>query len=163
MVLSPLSLSASMIRLNPSVCSRSASALLASMLCTIADIPILPDRFLMPTNSSSSGRVRLKQRVLKQFLAVRLDIGGKAEGVVACALLRQFGVALLEGFNDGEVLGQRSGGAVGASDRQLSVAADVKQDIVGHVDQHRRLGKRDQRLVKGDVGLGIFLDMGLRQ
>src|SRR6202035_2319890 len=128
-----------------------------------ADIPVLPDRFLMPANSSSSGRGWLKQRVLKQFLAMRLDIGGKAESVVARALLRQFGVALLEGVNDGHVLGQRSGGAVHASDRQLPIAADVQQDIVGHVDQYRRLGKRDQRLVKGDVGLGIFRDVVLRQ
>ena len=90
---------------------------------------------------------------------MRLDIGSKAECVVARALFCKLGVALFEGLDDGQVLGQRSGGAVHASDRQLPVAADVQQDIVGHVDQHRRLGKRDQRLVKGDVGLGIFLDM----
>ena len=39
----------------------------------------------------------------------------------------------------------------------------MQQDVVGHVDQHRRLAERDQRLVKGDVGLGIFLDVILRQ
>ena len=39
----------------------------------------------------------------------------------------------------------------------------MQQDIVGHIDQHRRFRQRDQRLVEGDVGLGIFLDMILRQ
>ena len=50
-----------------------------------------------------------------------------------------------------------------ASDRQLAIAAHVQQDVVGHVDQHRRFRQRDQRLVEGDVGPGIFLDMILRQ
>ena len=50
-----------------------------------------------------------------------------------------------------------------ASDRQLPVAAHMQQDIVGHVDQHRRFRQRDQRLVEGDIGLRIFLDVILRQ
>ena len=61
------------------------------------------------------------------------------------------------------MFGQRGRGAVDAADRQLPVAANVQQDVVGHVDQHRRLAERDQRLVEGDVGLGIFLDVILRQ
>ena len=48
-------------------------------------------------------------------------------------------------------------------DGQLPVAAHMQQDIVGHVDQRRRLAERDQRLVKGDIGLRIFLDVMLRQ
>ncbi len=39
----------------------------------------------------------------------------------------------------------------------------MQQDVVGHVDQHRRFRKRDQRLVEGDIGLRIFLDVILRQ
>src|SRR5580698_8540126 len=148
MVLRPLSLSASMMRLKPSVCSRSASATFASMLCTAADIPLLPGRFsygrvfrlLKSTERKACGDQNAscdQNSPLKQFLSMRLDIGGKTERVIAGALLRKLGIARLEGFDDGHVLGQRSRGALDAPDRQLAVAANMQQDVVGHVDQHR--------------------------
>src|SRR6266571_9472185 len=118
----------------------------------------------MRTSTSSSKKSKVKGcGQLKQLLAVRFDISGKAERVIACPLFSKLGVTLFERFDDRQMLRQRHRGAVDASDGQLAVAANVQQDIVGHVDQHRRLAERDQRLVKGDVGLGIFLDVILRQ
>ena len=69
----------------------------------------LPDRFLTWTTFVAL-RVRssLKLRFngsLKQFLAMRLDIGGKPERVVARALFGEFGVALFERFDDGQCSG----------------------------------------------------------
>jgi fructose-1,6-bisphosphatase/sedoheptulose 1,7-bisphosphatase-like protein len=94
---------------------------------------------------------------------VGFHIGGKPEGVIARALFRQLGVAFLERLDDSHMLGQRYRSAILASDRQLPVAANVQQDIIGHIDQHRRLAERNQRLMKGDVGLRIFLDVILGQ
>src|SRR5258705_4825818 len=164
MVLMPLSLSASMTRWNPSVSSCCASALVTSMLCTVAGIPLLPDRLLMRTSSSSS-KSSPKQGLwlAKEFLSVGFDIGGKAERVIARPLFRKLGITLFERFDDCHVLGQRYCGAVGPPDRELPVTTHMQQDIVGHVDQRRRLAERDQRLMEGDVGLRIFLDVVLRQ
>src|SRR6266702_364150 len=129
------------------------------MLCTVAGIPLLPDRLLMRTSSSSSKSSPKEGLWLaKEFLSVGFDIGGKAERVIACALFRKLGVTLFERFDDRHVLRQRYRGPVHPSDRQLAVTAHMQQDIVGHIDQHRRLAERDQRLVEGDIGLGIFLD-----
>src|SRR6185503_8857266 len=104
MVVSPLSFSASIIKLKPSVSSRSASALDVSMLlAAVTDIPLLPDRF------SSDGLTVFWREVAlrKEFLAVRLDISRKAERVVARALFCQFGVARFQCFDDRHMLGQR--------------------------------------------------------
>src|SRR5713101_10155224 len=158
----PLSLSASMRRSKPSVSS--CSALFASMPCTVAGIPLLPDRLLMRTTSSSSKSSPKEGLWLaKEFMSVGFDIGGKAERVIACTLFRKLGITLFERLDDRHMLGQRHRGAVHPADRQLAVAANMEQDIVGHIDQHRRLAERDQRLVKGDIGLRIFLDVILRQ
>ncbi len=59
--------------------------------------------------------------------------------------------------------GRRRGGAVGTTDGELAITAHVQENVVGHVDQGRRFRQRDQRLVEGDIGLRIFLDMILRQ
>src|SRR5476651_2844293 len=121
------------------------------MLCTIADIPLLPDRFLWTSSSSSQSFQNERLSLVKKLLAVSFHISGETERVVACALFRKLGIALLERLDDGHVLGQGRGGAVCTPDRQLPIAANMQQDVVGHVDQHRRLGQRNQRLVKGDV------------
>src|SRR5712671_5839952 len=134
------------------------------MLCTVAGIPLLPDRLLMRTSSSSSkSSPKQELRLVKELLSVGFDIGGKAERVVACTLFSKLGTTLFERLDNCHVLRQRHRGAVHPSDRQLAVAANMEQDVVGHIDQHRRLAERDQRLVKGDIGLGIFLDVILRQ
>src|SRR5215203_2910803 len=123
-----------MIRLKPSVCSRSSAA--SAMLCTTADIPLLPDRFLIRTSPSFAlKQFFLKQLFLEQLLAVGLDIGGQAERVVAGALFREFGVASLERLDDRQMLGQRGRGAILSSDGQLPVTAHMQQDVIGHVDQ----------------------------
>ena len=97
--------------------------------------------------------------LIEQFLAVGLDISRKAQRVIARTLFGKLGVAFFQCLDDGEMFGQRGRDALGAADRELTIAAHVQQDVVGHVDQNRRFRQRDQRLVEGDVGLGIFLDM----
>src|SRR5664279_5281761 len=118
-VLSPLSLSASMMRLNPSVCSRSVSAAFTSTAAVFSigvTSLVASYRFLRTSSSSSWLIARAGGLVsLKQFLPVGFDIGGKAERMIARALFRQIGVALLERLDDGEMLGQRRRDAVGAS------------------------------------------------
>src|SRR6266550_3559889 len=66
-----------------------------------------------------------------QLLAVRLDIAGKAERVIARPLLGELGVARLQCFDDGQMFRQRGRDAVGPSDRELPVAAHVEQDVIG--------------------------------
>ena len=51
-------------------------------------------------------------RLGKEFLAVRLDVGGKAQRVVAGALLGEFGVARFQRLDDRQMLGQRGRGAI---------------------------------------------------
>ncbi len=46
---------------------------------------------------------------------------------------------------------------------QLTIAAHMQQNIVGHIDQHRRLAERDQCLVESDIRFRIFLNVVLRQ
>jgi len=89
---------------------------------------------------------------LEEFLAVRFDVSGKAECVASGELFRKLGIALLESLDDGHVLRQGRSDAVRAPDRQLPIPTHMKQDIVCHIDQHRRLAERNQRLVKSDVG-----------
>src|SRR3981081_3194893 len=104
-----------MMRLKPSVCSRSASAaaLFVSMLCTIADIPLSPRSFLdrvrrllFVVRSARPWFVKRGRGLLKQLLPVRFDISGKAERVIACALFRKLGIAIFERFDDSQMLRQ---------------------------------------------------------
>src|SRR6266699_6929524 len=117
----------------------------------------------MRTSASSSNRHPKWCDQLKELLAVRFDVSGKAKRVIACPLFRKLGITRFQRFDDSEMFGKRGGGAILASDRQLPITANVQQDVVGHIDQHRGFAERDQRLVKGDIGLGIFLDVILRQ
>src|SRR5437879_9051579 len=73
----------------------------------------------------------LKVLLAGQLLAVRLDIAGKAERVIARPLLGELGVARLQCFDDGQMFRQRGRDAVGPSDRELPVAAHVEQDVIG--------------------------------
>src|SRR5690349_3030296 len=75
---------------------------------------------------------------LGQFLAVRLDKGGKSKGVVARAFLGEFGVALFQRLDDRKMLRQRRRDALGAADGELAIAAHMQEDFVGHIDQYRR-------------------------
>src|SRR5580704_11504123 len=154
-----------MMRWKPSVssCSAPGASVLAAVfsiglllpgLVLLKDEPIVPVVKVLGCESSwlfSSG--------LNQFLTVRLDEGGKTKRVIARALFGELGVSLFQRLDDGEMLGQRGRHALGASDRELAIAAHVQKDFVGHVDQRRRFRQRDQRLVEGDIGLRIFIDV----
>src|SRR6516165_4001972 len=156
----PLSLSASMTRWKPSVSSCSVPD--ASVFFAVLSMPRLPER-RVPGCDTFSFVARVNGSLAKWLLAMRLHIGGEAEGVVARTFLCEFRVARLQRFDDSEMLGQGGRRTFSSSDGELAVAAHVQQKIVGQIDQHRRLGERDQRLVEGDIGSGIFLDMILRQ
>src|SRR5256885_7974228 len=104
MVLMPLSLSASMTRWKPSVssCSVPGASDFAAVF-SMGIISLIVFRF---------GRIdRLCVKLRKQFLTVCLDIGSKAERMVACALLSEFGVAGFQRLDDRQMLGQGSRGA----------------------------------------------------
>src|SRR5438034_10844052 len=122
------------------------------MFCTVAGIPLLPDRLLMRTSlSSSKSSPKQGPWLAKEFLSVSFDIGGKAERVIACTLFRKLGVTLFERFDDRHVLRQRHRRAIHTPDRELPVTAHMQQDVVSHIDKHRPLAERHQRLVEGDV------------
>ena len=94
---------------------------------------------------------------------MRLDVRSKTKRVIAGALFSEFGVALLERFDDGEMFGQGGRSAIDPADGELTIAAHMQQDVVGHVDQHRAFAQRENSLMEGDIRFRIFLDMILRQ
>src|ERR1700712_5901681 len=55
-------------------------------------------------------------RLSEQFLPVRLDIGGKAQRMIARALLGQFSVARFQRLDHAHMLGEGRRSAIGASD-----------------------------------------------
>src|SRR5262245_24284123 len=151
MVLMPFSLSASMTRWKPSVSSCSVPG--------ASDLVAVFSMGLVSLVSKVAGRLLvllvkwlLAEQLTEKFLAVRLNVSRKAEGVIARALLRKLGVARFQRFDDAEMLRERGRGAILPSDRQLPVAAHVQEEIVGEINQHRRFRKRDQRLMEGDIG-----------
>src|SRR5262245_14266710 len=93
---------------------------------------------------------------IEEPVSVLLDIGGEAERMLAREALRALGVALLNRADDAEVILDGALGAVVAPDRDLSDAAHVQQQIVGHVRQHLRAREADDGLVERDVGRGIL-------
>ena len=62
-------------------------------------------------------------------MAMRLDIGGKAERVIARALFGELGVTRFQRLDDPEMLRQRGRGAVLAADRELAIAAHVQLEV----------------------------------
>src|SRR5260370_1163526 len=79
-------------------------------------------RFLSRTKSSSSGA---KAVSAKQFLAVRFDIAGKAQRVVARELLGKLRVALLKCGDDRQMFRQRGRDALSAPDGELPIASRI--------------------------------------
>src|SRR5215470_20294009 len=153
----PLSLSASMTRWKPSVSSCSvpgASDLTAVFSMGVVSLIVGSDELIVSREVAS---------LSKKFLAVRFDISRQTQRVVARTLFGELGVTRFQRLDDGEVLGEGHRGTIGPPYGELAIAAHVQEDVVGHVDQRRRFRQRDQRLVEGDIGARIFLDMMLRQ
>src|SRR5579862_3165052 len=100
MVVSPLSLSASMTRWKPSVSSCvSSAAAFAGSLSVVACVigRVLSLRSFRPS---------------VQKIAVLLDMGGEIECVLAVEALGELGVAPLQRLDDLHVIGDRAGRAV---------------------------------------------------
>src|SRR5512139_203328 len=102
MVLMPFSLSASMTRWKPSVSSCSVPG--ASDLVAVFSMGLVSLVSVLGRVLRTSGERLLGQELREQFLAVRFDVSGKAEGVIAGALLGELGVARFQRFDDAEML-----------------------------------------------------------
>ena len=86
-----------------------------------------------------------------------LDMRGEPERVLARQPLGEFGVAPLERLDDPHMVRDRTRRPVVLVDRDLADRAHVDEQVFGHFGEQRAAAHLDDRLVKGDVRLGIIV------
>src|SRR5581483_9635284 len=142
MVVTPLSFSASMMRLKPSVSSCSTPVALAS------DIS-LPSSRLFYVYLPGIARASLD-------VHVALDVVAQAQRVLAHQPLGALGVPRLQRRHDLLVVDDGAPCPVLLEDGALPDGAHVEEQAVGDVHDQRVLAEPDDGLVELDVGLGIL-------
>src|SRR4026207_1704566 len=148
MVLIPLSLSASTMRWKPSVSSWSPPAAFASMLCTVVADISLPQNLLSGTESKS----------VQCYKA--LDVVSQPQCMLAHQTFGTLGRARFQCAHDFLVINDRSPGAILLENRALPNGTHMKEQRIGYAADQRVLAQTDDRLVKLDVGVGIFAHLG---
>src|SRR5580704_1129649 len=89
-------------------------------------------------------------------IAVLLDMRGEPQGVLACQPLGVLGVAAFERIDDPEMVGNRARRAVFLMDRDLADRTHVDEQVFRHLGEQRAAAHFDNRLMEGDVRIGIF-------
>src|SRR6185312_10074050 len=147
----PFSLSASIRRWNPSVSSRSASGELALTVCTAASaMGVLPEPFLPSLCPFPS----------IQIIGVLGDMLGKAERMIAHQGLGAQRVAPFQRFDDVHVIADRAVGPVLLADGLAADHPHMGEQVLGELDQRLVAAQSDDALVKLDIELRIFVEMG---
>src|SRR5215510_10285718 len=149
----PLSLSASMMRWNPSVISRSASP--EGFSCTAAS-DIVFSRGSLRRASCSRAVVRSWRSV--QVVGVFRHMLGKAERMRAYQLLGAGGVTRLQRLDDVHVVVDRAVGTVLLADRLHADHPHMGEQVLSERNQHAVAAHADDGLVELDVHLGIFVE-----
>jgi hypothetical protein len=116
---------------------------------------IVPTQIVIPAKAGSDERPRIAGRIEK--IAVFFDMGGETQRVLARQPRRLVGVAPLQRLDDRHVIDDRARRAIVLVDRHLADRAHVDKQILGHLGEERAAAHPDDRLVKGDIGVGIFL------
>src|ERR1700722_17969461 len=148
MVVSPLSLSASMTRWKPSVNSRSGAGASA------------PAGFDVLTAASAMGG--LPDVVLVEIIGMPGDVVDEPERMVAHELLGARSIARLDRLDDVHMVADRAVGAVLLADGLAPDHPHVGEQIGREIDQHAVLAQPDDGLVELDVDLGIFVELGVQ-
>src|SRR5271170_456703 len=137
MVVSPLSLSASMRRWKPSVSSRSGAG--ASV----------PAGFDVLTAASAMGG--LPDVVLVEIIGVPGDVVGEPQRMVAHELLGARGVARLDRLDDVHMVADRAVDAVLLADGLAPDHPHMGEQILGQIYQHGVAAHADDGLVEADI------------
>src|SRR4029079_2644175 len=108
----------------------------------------------------TSGALRLPLHHSVQIIRVLPDVFGEAERVVAHELFGASGVACLDRLDNMHVIMDRTIRAVLLADGAHPDHAHMREQILGERDQYAIAAHADDGLVKLDVRLGVFVEMG---
>src|SRR5581483_1291336 len=151
MVVRPLSFSASMRRWKPSVssCVSSAAPLADSLRLVVCVIRLFSRRIARPGSF-----VRSTQEV-----AVLLHMRCEIERVLPGELLGELGIPPLQRLDDLEMINDGALSPVVLADRHLPDRTHMDKEVLRHVGNAFIAAHLDNRLVKLDVRIGIFVEM----
>ena len=88
-----------------------------------------------------------------------IDVRGEVESVLAGEELGQLGIALLESFNDLQMIDDGARGAIALRDCGSADRAHVEQEIFRRINDGLRAAQCDDRGVKGDICVRILAKM----
>src|SRR5262249_6177938 len=97
-----------------------------------------------------------------QIVGVLLDVLGQPERVVAHQVLGALGVARLERLDDGQMVADRTIGAVLLADGLAPDHPHVGEQVLRERDEDAVAAHADDGLVELDVHLGIFVEPGVQ-
>src|SRR3546814_8713837 len=81
----------------------------------------------------------------------------EVECVLAHERLGLFRLAALQGLDDGEMVHHGAVGPIVLADGRLPYGPHVDEEVLGHLLDHLAAAEADDRLVKGDVRLGVLV------
>ena len=88
-------------------------------------------------------------------------MSAEIEGVLSHEAFGQLRVAGFERFDDGHVIDDRAARAILLGNGAHPNGAHVKEQVFGDLEEQIALAQPEQRLVEGNVGLGVLVDPGL--
>src|SRR4029453_14875257 len=97
--------------------------------------------------------------MLVQEIAMRIDVRGEVERMLAHEALRELGVASLQSLDDAHMVDDRALSAIAARDRHPADRAHMDEKILDRLAHEVRAGKPDDRLVERDVRIRIVVDV----
>src|SRR5438477_3634306 len=109
-----------------------------------------PSRALLIFVSSVACRV--------EKIAVRFDMAGEAQRVLARQPLGEIGVAPFERLDYAHVIGNRARRPVFLVDRDLANRPHMDEQVFGHLGEQRAAAHFYNRLVKRDVRIGVLVE-----
>src|ERR1700759_1261929 len=99
---------------------------------------------------------RGRHETLVEKIAMLLDMRGEPERVLARQPFGEFGVAAFQRLDDPHMVDDRAGRAIVLVDRDLADRAHVDEQVFRRLGEQLAAAHPYNRLVKGDVRIGIF-------
>ena len=91
-------------------------------------------------------------------IAMRLDMRGEPQRVLARQPLGELRIAALQRLDDPQMVGDRTRRPVFLMDRDPADRPHVDEHVFRHIGEQRTAAHSDDRLVKGDVRIGVFVE-----
>src|SRR3954447_4184451 len=137
-----------------------SAALLSDVVASAAGVVVALTwgiSFSAPTGPAlpEAGRLSLSIEVVDRVL----DVVGQVQCVISDQALGEVAVPRLERFDEVHVVADRALGPVVLADGPAPYRADMHEQVLDELEDHRRLAELDDALVETQVGDGVLVEM----